>query len=227
MRHGDLAQIAALAGAAGSALVILPSARRVALLAGFALLAAAEVMLAIALVPSDDLERLASAAGAGALVAAVLIAGAGATALVRFPALTPLAVLIAAPFRLPVDLGSQHAFLLLPLYMVLAAATLALLYRAARGVALPRIAPLLAVPAAALIGWFSLSLLWAVDLEQGSIELLFFLFPFAALLAVVARSPVPGWLPRQFGVALVSLASVFALIGLYQAWTHTLLFAQD
>ena len=35
-------------------------------------------------------------------------------------------MLAAAPFRIPVDLGSQHAFLLLPLYLVLAGAVLAL-----------------------------------------------------------------------------------------------------
>ena len=85
----------------------------------------------------------------------------------------------------------------------------------------------IAAPAAALIGWASLSLLWALDPEEGSIALLFFLFPFAALLAVVARSPYAPWLPRALAVCLVGLATVFAAVGLYQAWSHTLVFAQD
>jgi O-antigen ligase len=126
-----------------------------------------------------------------------------------------------------VELGSQDAFLLLPLYVVLAAASLALLYRAIRGEELAAIPLWIAAPGAALIGWASLSLVWALDPEEGSIALLFFIFPFAALLAVVARSPYAPWLPRALAVGLVGLASVFAAIGLYQAWSHTLVFAQD
>jgi hypothetical protein len=227
MTHADLAQIAALVGAAGSVLVLVPPPRRVLLVSGFALLAAAEAMLAVALVPEEDLERLGSAAGAAALVGGALAAAAGAGLLVRYPAATPVAVLLAAPFRLPVDLGSQHAFLLIPLYVVLAAAALGFVYRALKGGALPAIPLWLAVPAAALIAWVSLSLLWAIDLDEGSTELLFFIFPFAALLAVVARSPVPAWLPRGLAFTLIALASAFAVIGLYQAWTHTLIFGQD
>jgi hypothetical protein len=57
MAHGDLAQIAALLGAGGSALVLVPRGRA-ALTAGFALLVAAEAGLAVALVPRSDLSRL-------------------------------------------------------------------------------------------------------------------------------------------------------------------------
>ena len=226
MAHGDLAQIAALLGAGGSALVLVP-ARRLLFFAGFALLAAAEAGLAVALVPRSDLEQLATPAREAGLVLAALGVVALAAVLVRLPSVVPLVLLIAAPFRLPVDLGSQHAFLLLPLYGVLAAASLALLFRAARGGDLRRIPPLLAGPAAAFISFDALSLLWARDLEQGSIELVFFIFPFAALVAVVARSPFAEWLLRSLAGALVALAAVFAVIGLLQAWTHTLFFAQD
>jgi O-Antigen ligase len=227
MTHETLAQIAALVGAAGSALVVLGLPRRAQLAGGLALLTAAEVMLTVALLPSDDLERLASAKGAAAVVLGAAAAGVGAWAFVRYPSTVPVALLLAAPFRIPVDLGSQHAFLLLPLYVVLAAASLALLYRAFDGEELTEIPLWIAAPAAALIGWASLSLLWAQDREQGSIVLLFFVFPFAALLAVVARSPYASWLPRALAVSLIGLATVFAVIGLYQAWSHTLVFAQD
>ena len=50
----------------------------------------------------------------------------------RRPALMPIALLLAAPFRIPVNLGSQHAFLLLPFYGVLAAAALAFCWRLVR-----------------------------------------------------------------------------------------------
>ena len=133
MTHGALAQTAALLGAAGSALVILPPPRRAAIVGGTALLASAEVLLAGALLPRHDLERFTSAPGAAALLVGAIGAGALAWVFLRWPAIVPVAVLAAAPFRLPVDLGSQHAFLLLPLYLVLSGAVLALVVRALRG----------------------------------------------------------------------------------------------
>src|SRR6266511_5228742 len=130
MPHGDLAQLAAVVGAVGCLLVLLPRNRAL-LLAGFATLAAAEAMLAVALIPRSDLERLNRPLLLAGLVVIALAGLALAAALARWPALTPVALLLAAPFRIPVDLGSQHAFLLLPLYGVLAAAALAFCWRAA------------------------------------------------------------------------------------------------
>lgn len=226
MAHQTLAEIAALLGAGGAAGVLL-AARQLPLLVGFALLAAAEALLAAALVPGRDLEHLA----APPWLAAVIPAGAGTLALAallaRVPALVPVLLLLAAPFRLPVDLGSQHAFLLVPLYGVLAASSLALVGRALRHGQVRPIPRLLALPAAAFIALDAASLLWARDPAQGSIQLLFFLFPFAALVGTAARAPFAPWLPRALAVAVVGLASVFAVIGLYQAWTRTLFFAQD
>ena len=226
MAHGDLAQIAAVVGASGSVLVLVAQ-RRGLLFAGLALIAAAEAGLAVALVPGDDLAKLVSPLRIAALVLAAAGVVAVAVLFVRWPALVPLGILLAAPFRLPIDLGSQHAFLLLPLYGVLAAAVLALVFRAARGDPLPALPPVLAVPVAAFIAFDAISLVWARDLEQGSIQLGFFIFPFAALVAVVARTPFASWLPRALAAAVIGLALVFAGIGIYQAWTHTLIFAQD
>jgi putative inorganic carbon (HCO3(-)) transporter len=225
MTHGDLAQIAALLGAAGSALVLCPRGRAP-LFVGFALLAAAEASLAVALVPRSDLSRLDSPLRLGALVVAVAVLVAFGIALSRAPAVVPVLVLAAAPFRIPVDLGTQHAFLLLPLYGVLAAASVALLMRAAKS-STPPVLPLLALPAAAFIVFDAVSLLWAQDLQQGSIALAFFVFPFATLVAVVARSPYVEWLPRALAATLVALAAVFAAIGIWQEWTRTVFFAHD
>ena len=47
--------------------------------------------------------------------------------------IVPVALLAVAPFRVPVQLGSEEAFLLLPLYLAIAAAVLALAYRILRG----------------------------------------------------------------------------------------------
>src|SRR5215831_14018146 len=225
MAHGDLAQTAALVGAAGTALVLVPRGR-LPLAAGFALLVAAEAGLGAALVPRSDFARLSSPLPiAGLLLAGLAILG-FAAGLTRFAAAVPVVLAIAAPFRLPVDLGSSHAFLLLPLYAVLAAACIALLVEAARGPVRP-IPYLLTVPAAAFVALDAASLLWAQDIQQGSIELAFFIFPFAALLAVVARAPFAKWLPKVLTQVVVALACIFAVIGLWQEWTHRLFFAQD
>jgi putative inorganic carbon (hco3(-)) transporter len=223
MPHGDLAQLAAVLGAVGSILVLLPRHRGL-LLGGFGVLAAAEALLAVALIPSSDLERLQRPLVLAGL-AAIVLAGLGlAYVLARRPTLTPIALLLAAPFRIPVDLGSQHAFLLLPLYGVLAAAVLAFCWQTVTSRPRP-VTPWLAIPIAGFISLSGISLLWSHDLKEGSIELVFFLFPFAALFAIVARTPYPAWLPRALGVTLVTLTTVFALIGLVQRATHTLLYA--
>src|SRR5262249_61161479 len=128
--------------------------------------AAAEGAVAVALGPGPELAHLAAPARLPALVLAALGVVAVAAIFVRFPGLVPLAVLLAAPFRLPVDLGSKHAFLLLPLYGVLAAASLALVFRAARGDPIPSLPPLLAVPAAAFMAFDAVSPPWPRALEQ-------------------------------------------------------------
>jgi hypothetical protein len=227
LEHPDLAQAAAVLGAIGVVLVLFPR-RRWALLAGFATLGVAEAMLGAALVPSSDLRLVLerpALTGAAAAGIAVVLAGAG--LFVRQPALGTVTLLLAAPFRIPVEIGQTEAFLLVPLYVVLAAAVLALAARALRGEALPGLPTLVAVPATAFICVLAVSALWSRDLRAGSIQLAFFLFPFAGLLAVAARTPFPAWLPRVLAYALVAVASAFALIGLWQAWTERLFFARD
>ena len=164
MRHGDTAQLAALVGAVGAVLVLLP-ARRIVLLTGLGLLGLAEVGLAYALVPADDRRLLTEAPGLALTATGLAAAALLAWLLVRRPALTPVVVLAAAPFRLPVELGDQRAFLLIPLYGVLAGAVLALAYRALRGETLPSPPLLLAVPAAAVTARAGLSLRWSSDQE--------------------------------------------------------------
>ena len=79
----------------------------------------------------DPEESRSSAVGvAAAIVCAVPLA--------RYPAAVPVALLAVAPFRVPVQLGNDEAFLLLPLYLAIAAAVLALAYRVLRGERPPR-----------------------------------------------------------------------------------------
>ncbi|MBM2822744.1 MAG: hypothetical protein HW413_1490 [Thermoleophilia bacterium] len=227
MEHTDAAQVAALVGALGAVLVLIPRGRLLPL-AGFALLGLGTAGIGRSLVGDDDLRLLfTEPAGIGlvgvGVVAAILVA----VPLTRYPAVVPVVLLCVAPFRIPVRLGEEDAFLLFPLYLVVAAAVLALGYRMARGEH-PAAPPfLLALPLAALVTFSATSFLWTWDERAGGIALAFFVFPFVAGFATVARAPVAAWLPRALLVTLVALGSIFAGIGIWQAQTRTVFFARD
>jgi O-Antigen ligase len=223
-----LLDAAALLGALGAVLVLVGS-RRELLLAGFAALAAAELLLA-----RDGGLSLSVGVVAAGLVALVVLGGA-AVLLGRARWLILPLLVVAAPFRLPLDFGREHRFYvaiahggqlgrLLPLYAVLGVAALLLVWDAVVArhvVALPRE---LAVPAAAFLAFASLSLLWSSDSGSGRSLLEFFLLPFAVLVAVGARAPFPDRLPRVLATLAVALASLFAVVGLVEAATHRLIF---
>ena len=186
METDSVIQLAALGGAVGTTLVLL-ARERIALLAGIAVLAGAEIALALALVPEDDLERFVDGPlRIGALVVLVGVVGGLAAVLTRYPAVWPVALLAAAPFRVLLDVGSQRAFLLVPLYGVLAAAGLALAVRTFRSREVVVVPLLLAVPVVAFIGLAALSALWSLDVDASAVDLLFFYFPFALLVGVAA-----------------------------------------
>jgi O-antigen ligase/polysaccharide polymerase Wzy-like membrane protein len=233
MEHPDTAQIAAVGGALGSVLVLLGRGR-LAFLGGLVALVLAEAGLALSL-GSGPVDRLGSATGAGAAVVGLLLVGAAATVLARRPALVPVAVLIAAPFRPPLDFDTSNRFLvsiaddgrlgrLLPLYFVLAAAVAAIGWRAVGEPALRPLPRVVALPAAAFFAFACCSLLWADDLEAGANLLLFFTLPFVALLATVARAEFPDRVPRALAAGAIGLACLFAAVGLWQAATHELFF---
>ena len=227
MEHVEAAHAAALVGALGAALALLTRGRALPLL-GFALLGLAGAGLVLSLVSDDDLRLLFTTPEGIALVATGVVAiVVAAVPLARYPEAVPVALLAAAPFRVPIELGREDAFLLLPLYFVLAAAVLALGYRMLRG-ARPEPPPLLlALPLAAFVVYASASYLWTWDERAGGVALAFFVFPFTAGLGLVARSPLVSWLPRALLVTLVALGTLFAVVGVWQAQTRTLFFARD
>jgi O-antigen ligase len=227
VEHTNLAQVAALVGALGAVLALVPRGRFF-VMVGLGLLGAATVGLAVSLVGTDDLELLVEEPAAlVAVLAGVGIVAVGAVPLVRYPTVTPVVLLAVAPFRVPVELGEEEAFLLLPLYAVLASTVIALAARMLRGEHPPAVPLQLALPIAAFVVFASISLLWTWDERAGGIALAFFLFPFVAGLGVVARAPLAPWLPRALVVTLVALGSLFAAIGIWQAHTRTLFFSRD
>lgn len=225
-----LTAASACAGALGAALVLLARIRA-ALLGGLVLVAAASAGLAVAFL--DEIGGLDGASlpgSAGALVAiaafcAALVAMAA--VLVRYPAAVVPLLLVAAPFRPPLDPDPSAPLLVtlrpdalvgyhLPLYGVLAAGVLALGWRLVRGEAFRPLPGRLAYPAAALVALVTLSLLWSLDREEGINQVLLFWLPYTVLVAVVAHAPFPNSMPRVLGVVAVGLGCVFAAVALGQ-----------
>jgi hypothetical protein len=227
VEHTDAAQVFALLGGAGAVLVLL-ARDRVLPLVGFALLGLGTLGLGRSLVGDDDLELLfTEPRGIALVVVGVLVAVLGAIPFVRYPEVAPVALLAVAPFRVPVELGNEDAFLLLPLYLVLAATTLALGYRLLRGFEPARPPRFLVVALAAFVAFTSVSYLWTWDDRAGAISLAFFVFPFTAGFGVVARAPLAAWLPRALVATVVGLGTVFAAVGIWQSYSRTLFFGRD
>jgi O-antigen ligase len=234
MEEAGLAELAGIVGAGGAAIAIL-AGRRWTLAAGFALLAAAEALLAVSMAGTDVLERVVSPATVVAGIVGALLVAAAAAIFVRYPAATIPALVVAAPFRLPFDFDRDHRFLfafaeggrlgrLIPLYAVLTAAGAAFLFRVLRRNEVASPPRVVAVPVAAFLAFASVSLLWSRDLDAGANLLAFFLLPFAAMVAIVARSELAAWLPKALAAIAVGLATVFALIGLWQEARKDLFF---
>jgi hypothetical protein len=224
--HEALAHAAAVVGAFG-ACGLLVARERLLFFGGLAALVVAEAGLAYALVPDAPSLLTASATRLAALAVGVLFVLALAAAFVRYPAAAPVALLVVAPFRLSVGLGSQEAFLLLPFYVVLAAAAAALAYRVVRGGEFSAVPYLIAGPTSALVALSGVSLLWTKDLRAGEIELVFFYFPFVVLLSILALTRTRDWTWGALATALVAVTSLFAAIGVYQAWSHTEILAKQ
>jgi hypothetical protein len=227
VEHIQLAEIAALVGALGAVLALVTRGGIFPLI-GLGLLGAATGGLGWWLVGDDEVELLLNdPAGIVLVVVGAAAAVACAVPLARHPAAVPVALLAAAPFRVPVEVGDEEAFLLLPLYLVIAASVLALAYRILRGERPPPPPFLLALPLAAFVTFVSTSFLWTWDERAGGIALAFFVFPFVAGLAALVRSPIADWLPRALLVTLVALGTLFAAVGIWQAQTRTLFFGRD
>jgi hypothetical protein len=241
VEHPDLAQLSALVAAVGVALLLAGRGRAM-VLGGVALLGLSEVGLVLAPGGFGQLDVLASSTGAAAVALGGLVLAGAAALLVRHPAWIAPAVLLAAPLRPPIafDPGGTGFPLvlaedgrlgrLLPLYLVLAAATVALAWRATRGTEGARASAVrglprpVALPAAAFIAFAAVSLVWARALEPGVELLAYFTLPFAVLLGIVARSPLPDRAPRALAGIAIGAGVVFAGIGLFQAATRQVFF---
>lgn len=227
----DLAAILAGIGAAAALLARSPRELNLglALTLGGAAWLAAETLGGRALPPISPLLIAALVVGLGGLALATWV-------LARWPIAILPALLLAAPLRLPIAADGSSALLfefvhggglgrLYPLYAVLIPGLCATLWRVNRQTVpftlLPR--PI-AWPAAALLALATFSILWTFEPAATADLLIFFWLPFVLLFTVAARTPVSGCSERVLTTILIATATVFALLGVWQAISQNLLF---
>jgi O-antigen ligase len=170
-----------------------------------------------------DRPAFTAAAVGAALVALVVLA----VLMARRPLLLPLLTVAALPFRIPIEAAGQTANLLVPLYGVIAAGSLAqmpALFRDRRpGGARDRSLGMLGAVLLGFVVLYALQATYADDVTFAAQQVVFFYVPFALLFAVVRDIDWSTRLLRAgFGV-LIALALAFAAVGFVEYATRRLL----
>jgi len=160
-----------------------------------------------------------------AAVAAVAI-GALAYVFRRWPIVMPLAIVVALPFRVPLEAGGDTANLLVPLYLVIAAAVLVTVLRDWSDP--PAVHPprALAWLLAAAVVLYALQTLYSEDFSKGLQNVCFFFVPFTVAYRLLREVE---WDRRLLTLTLVVLAieaSAFVLVGTVE-WATRSLFWND
>ena len=145
----------------------------------------------------------------------------------RRPVALALLAVAALPFRVPVSIGDSAANLLLPLYAVIAAGTLAYAWRALRwgGPDVEREPPLrrVAWAFAAVLALYGLQASYSNDVDQAIKNVCLFYVPFALLFLLLLEVAWSARLLRRCLAVTVGLALVFAAIGCVEFATGHLL----
>jgi O-antigen ligase len=173
------------------------------------------------------------------LVAAALaivglaVVGLLAVQIARRPWLLAVLVTVALPFRIPISAGGTTSNLLVPLYLVVGAGTLAHVIPTLRGRGGGAEGDGLVEPSppvgwvewllAAYIVLYAIQAIYSADFEKALQQMAFFYVPFALMFCLLRRLRWTAWLLRRCLVLVVSLALVFAAIGFVEYATKTLL----
>jgi putative inorganic carbon (hco3(-)) transporter len=142
----------------------------------------------------------------------------------RRPALLALLSVLTLPFRVPIQAGGTTSNLLVPLYFVVAAGSLAAIIDALRDDgdeddAQPRwIERLLA----AYVVLYAVQSVYSTDFEKALQQMVFFYVPFSLLFCLLVRIRWTAELLKQCLVLVIELALLFALVGFVEYETKTL-----
>ena len=152
----------------------------------------------------------------------------------RRPMLMGALVVVALPFRVPIQAGGTTSNLLVPLYLVVAAASLAFIVPALRNRADPALSSRSdGVREQPRIGWlepllaayvllYALQSVYSSDFEKALQQMVFFYVPFALMFALLRRLQWTPQLIRTCLTLVVALAAVFAGVAFVEYATKTI-----
>jgi O-antigen ligase len=202
--------------AAGALVAPTPRVRAAAMVGALVL---APIILGFHIADSDQVKPLRdhpALAAAGGVVAALAVA-ALAVLFAKRPAWLPVAAAATLPFRVPIASGGSTANLLVPLYLVVSAGTLA--YAVPRLLGHERVGGFEVGRRAGTVEWllalylalYGVQSSYSDDFGHALENVVFFYVPFALLFVLLVRVP---WTPRLARVCLgVLLVLALALVG--------------
>ena len=220
---GDLAQtVGVVVAALLAAAVLLARSDRARSVAMVNALLLTPVLLVASIWSTPQIEPLRERplVALGAAAAGLVMLALAAYGFHRRPAWVALAAAFALPFRVPIESGGDTSFLLVPLYLVIAAGVLAYAVprlRAAPGLddddEPPRARTLLEWLLAASIVLYAVQASYSADFDRALSQVIFFYVPFALLFALLVRIAWTQRLAGQCLAVLLALAAAFAGIG--------------
>ena len=140
----------------------------------------------------------------------------------RWPILLPLAIVAAIPFRVPLHAGGDTANLLVPLYLVIAAAVAATLLRDWSDPPNAHAPRALAWILAAAVVLYALQALYSEDFSKGLQNVCFFFVPFTVAYRLLREVEWDSRLLRWVLIVVGVEASAFVLVGSVEYLTGSL-----
>jgi O-antigen ligase len=231
VEHLGVIAVALLAGFAVLSAGRAQLARARCLAMGLAL-AATPVLLVAAIWSSPQLHafRHRPVVGVLAVVAALAAVALLGGLVIRRPLALPLLAVAALPFRVPISSGGETSNLLIPLYLVVAAGTVAHIAGVLRARAAvdddasdEPPAGLLEWSLVALVCLYAIQTTYSHDFTRALEQVVFFYVPFALLFVLLRRVRWTGRLLLACLGVLVGLALVFVLVGFVEYHRRELL----
>jgi putative inorganic carbon (hco3(-)) transporter len=140
----------------------------------------------------------------------------------RWPVLMPLAIVFAIPFRVPLHSGGDTANLLVPLYLVIAAAVVATVLRDWSDPPEAHPPRALAWMLAAVVVLYALQALYSDDFSKGLQNICFFFIPFTVAYRLLREVEWDRRLLRWALIVVGVEAAAFVLIGGVEYVTRSL-----
>ena len=156
------------------------------------------------------------------LLIAVVVIGGLTYLFRRWPILLPLTIVFAIPFRVPLHAGGDTANLLVPLYLVIAAAVLATLLRDWSHPPSAHPPRALAWMLAAVVVLYALQALYSDDFSKGLQNLCFFFIPFTVAYRLLREVEWDRRLLRWVLIVVGVEAAAFVLVGGVEYATRSL-----